>query len=123
MSLKELAKVLVSFNDNPLGYVEFVFPWGKTNSPLEYFEGPRTWQKDYLLELGKEVKKRGFNGKDPVEPIQMSRASGHGIGKDLYTGLNVPTPSGMKLWGELKVGDDVFGPDGLPTKNILLVSP
>lgn len=76
-----LAEDLASFYDNPLGYVYYNFPWKKSGSPLEKHTGPRQWQEDYLIELGEEIKKRKFNGVDPVAPIQMATASGHGIGK------------------------------------------
>lgn len=75
----ELAAEISQFYDDPLGHVLFSYPWGQ--GQLTGFKGPRDWQRDYLLELGQEVRNRGFNGVDAVEPIQFCTASGHGIGK------------------------------------------
>lgn len=77
--LAMLAEDLAKFQHDPISYVLWAFPWGEDS--LRGFNGPRKWQENFLGELGDETKNRGFNGVDPVEPIQMSRASGHGIGK------------------------------------------
>lgn len=77
--MAELANTLAGFYDNPYGYVMWAFPWGE--GQLTPFKGPRAWQKEFLLRWGAEIKSRGFNGKDPVAPIQMATVSGHGIGK------------------------------------------
>lgn len=76
-----LAEQVSEFYGDPLGFVLFAFPWGEKGRPLEGFQGPRKWQWEYLEELGEEVRARGFDGINPVEPIQMARSSGHGIGK------------------------------------------
>lgn len=78
-----LAEDMARFYDDPYGFVMYAFPWNEKN--LVGFYGPRKWQKEYLIKLGKHIKERGFNGIDPVAPIQMSRASGHGIGKSALT--------------------------------------
>jgi hypothetical protein len=78
-----LAEDLARYQHDPLGYVMWAFPWDK--GVLKGFTGPRQWQKEYLEELGEESKKRDFDGVHPVEPIQMSRASGHGVGKSCLT--------------------------------------
>ena len=80
---QQLAVAISQFYDDPLGHVLFSYPWGE--GALEGREGPQAWQIDFLLELGEEVRKRGFNGVDAVEPIQFSTASGHGIGKSALT--------------------------------------
>ena len=90
---KELAETLKHFYADPLGYVMFIFPWD-TDPSIQQVElvdpyasrfnskyGPDKWACEFLDDLGKEIKKRGFNGKDAVDPIRFSTASGHGIGK------------------------------------------
>lgn len=74
-----LAEDISRFYADPLGYVMYAFDWG--NDDLKEFDGPDEWQQDFLKDLGDEIVKRGFNGKDPVEPIRFATASGHGIGK------------------------------------------
>ena len=61
------------------------------------------------------MKARAFNGRDPVAPIRMAVASGHGIGKALSTRTEVPTPRGLRRWGSLAVGDEIFAEDGTAT--------
>jgi len=81
------------FYADPLGYVMYVFPWDSDRSIQQvrlsspYKErfgcewGPDVWACEFLDELGAEIKKRSFNGRDSVAPIRFSTASGHGIGK------------------------------------------
>jgi hypothetical protein len=64
-------------------HVLISYPWG--SGSLEGRVGPDTWQREFLIELGSEVKKRGFDGVTAVDPIQFSTASGHGIGKSCMT--------------------------------------
>jgi hypothetical protein len=40
------------------------------------------------------------------------------VGKSHAKWLRVATPSGFRRWGDLRVGDEVFGSDGSPTKVI-----
>ena len=79
----ELAEFMATFYSNPYGHVMASYPWGE--GQLVGRHGPDKWQKEFLLELGEEVKKRGFNGIDAVLPIQFCTASGHGIGKSCMT--------------------------------------
>lgn len=78
-----LADEMAQFYADPLGWVMFSFDWG--HGSLEGFDGPDVWQTDVLEEIGAEVRTRGFNGVDPVEPIREATASGHGIGKSALT--------------------------------------
>lgn len=77
--LDMLAADLARFYADPLGHVLWAYPWGR--GELKDSTGPRDWQRDYLVELGELVRSRGFDGINPVEPIRMTTASGHGIGK------------------------------------------
>ncbi|MEO1503128.1 MAG: terminase [Pseudomonadota bacterium] len=63
----------------PDEFVLIAFDWG--SGQLENHEGPDQWQRDYLEDLGRQIRERNFNGHDPVEPVQEAVASGHGIGK------------------------------------------
>jgi hypothetical protein len=50
-----------------------------------------------------------------VKCKRIAVASGHGIGKVLSNINKVYTPDGIKLWGDIQVGDLLYGSDGLPT--------
>jgi hypothetical protein len=76
----QLAEFLGKYYSDPLGFVLAAYPWGETG-PLEKETGPDDNQREFLTALGEEVKKRRFEGTDPVAPIQMSESSGHGTGK------------------------------------------
>src|SRR5579883_393290 len=77
---RSLADAVADFYADPLGIVLFAYPWGE-KGPLENEEGPDENQREFLSSLGKEVRKRKFDGATPVMPIQMCEASGHGTGK------------------------------------------
>ena len=88
-----LTERIADFIDDPLGYVMFAFPW-EDNTTIQMVElepkyadryglkyGPDKWACEMLEQLGEEIRDRGFNGKDAVDAIRFSTASGHGIGK------------------------------------------
>jgi hypothetical protein len=77
---EDLAEEVGQFYDDPLGFVEFAFPW-KLDGPLKDHDGPDQWQREYLTWLGQEVQARGFDGVQAVAPIRAAVSSGHGIGK------------------------------------------
>lgn len=77
----ELADFVADFYADPLGFVLAAYPWGEPGGPLSDFDGPDTWQRDFLAWLGGEVAARKFDGVHAVEPIRAAVASGHGIGK------------------------------------------
>ena len=89
-----LTEEFAKLSEDPLGFVLFIFPWDSDPSiqqvplPEKYHKrypnckyGPDLWACEYLERLGKEIKARGFDGRTAKPPIQMSVASGHGIGK------------------------------------------
>ncbi len=110
----QLAEAVAEYYDDPLGFVRFAYPWGEPG-PLEQEIGPDDNQCEFLNSLGAEVKKRKFDGSTPVMPIQMAETSGHGTGKLQPKSAIVETPQGRRVWGEINVGDFVFGANGIPT--------
>lgn len=76
----DLADEIAKFYADPLGFVHFAYPWGEPG-PLANAIGPDDWQTEFLRDLGAEVRKRKFDGRNAVAPIRMAVASGHGIGK------------------------------------------
>jgi len=69
--------------NSPLTFVMMVYPWGKPGTPLEYFEGPRAWQREELERIEQHIKDnqaRMIIGETP-EVYQSATASGRGIGK------------------------------------------
>ena len=88
-----LADLAAEYSDDWLGLVMALFPWDSDPSiqmvklAPEYRErfdceyGPDEWACNYLDTVSKEIKERGFDMKESVDPLQVSVASGHGIGK------------------------------------------
>lgn len=74
-----LADGVADFHYDPYGWVMWAFDWGYGD--LVGFEGPDEWQRDFLLEWGRQLRERKFDGIMPVAPIRFAFASGHGIGK------------------------------------------
>ena len=77
----ELGQAILEVHDDPAGFVALAYPWGEPGTSLERYSGPDDWQKEFLLEFGRQIRERGFNGFDPVAPIRMGAVSGHGVGK------------------------------------------
>ena len=73
---------LARFYDDPLNYVRYIFPWGEG-----MLEGKtiRSWQAEFLTEIGNSVKSNTFDGINAVPPILRAVRSGHGIGKSALT--------------------------------------
>lgn len=76
----ELVEFVGQFYADPLGFVLACYPWGE-DGPLKDYDGPDTWQREFLTWLGEEVRARRFDGVTAVSPIRGAVSSGHGIGK------------------------------------------
>lgn len=85
------------FFDDPLGFVLYAYDWD--NDPaLQVVElaspwdliygskyGPDEWACEFLDEIGRAVRERGFDGTQAVNALRMATSSGHGIGKSAIT--------------------------------------
>ncbi|MDP1748678.1 MAG: terminase, partial [Reyranella sp.] len=69
---KTRARRLDRYRLDPLGFVDWAFPWG--SGPLAGHKGPEKWQADVLGQIGDGLCSR--NG-----PVRIAVASGHGVGK------------------------------------------
>lgn len=76
----KLAEQVEKFKLDPLGFVFWAYPWGEPGE-LEHEDGPDNNQVEFLRSLRNEIQTRNFNGIDPVMPVRMAEASGHGTGK------------------------------------------
>lgn len=108
----ELADDCARYYADPYGWVMWAFDWGY--GELKGRDGPDTWQKDWLQDYGSQIRARAFNGVDPVDPMRFETLSGHGIGKAQPYSLDLDTPHGLRTWGDIRPGDELFGRDGSP---------
>lgn len=127
----DIAEELARGYDDPLRFVLWAFPWGESPElsivplpepwaskyPGSKF-GPDKWACEVLDEIGQQVRANGFDGIHAVKPIRLAVASGHGVGKALSVDTAVPTPVGVRKWGDIREGDLLWGPDGKPTRVI-----
>lgn len=69
---------IAGFEKDPLGYVEYAFPWGSGE-----LEGRSIldWQREYLEDIGRRLRAGDEREGRPEEVIRKAVASGHGIGK------------------------------------------
>ncbi len=76
-----LEEFIADFEDDPLGYAEECFQWGK--DVLKGSTGPRTWQADILGIIGKHLQ----NPVTRYTPLKIAISSGRGIGKSSLIGM------------------------------------
>jgi hypothetical protein len=76
---RQLVDEIGSFAHDPLGFVQFAYPWGEAGTELADATGPRDWQRKLLAELGRRLREGCHLGR--LLPTLMARASGHGVGK------------------------------------------
>jgi len=106
---RELASDIAGLVRDPYGYVMYAFPWGA--GELEGEKGPDVWQREILECVGSGLA-------NVNQALQIAVASGHDIGKAQPKSLIFETPDGMREWGDIKVGDRVFGVNGEITEVI-----
>lgn len=126
-----LADEMAGYWDRPLEFVLECFPWGEPGE-LGLHDGPDTWQRKILTDIGIAVRARGFDGLNAVLPILFAVASGHGIGKstlfawihwwimctrhnakgrvtaNTYTQLETTTWAEVQKWWKLLICRDSF---------------
>jgi hypothetical protein len=121
-TLDELVSFLANYSNDPLAFVQAVFPWGQ--GELENRTGPEPWQADILTRIGV--------GLSPSDAVLEAIASGHGVGKSALVSwiilwsvstaadtrvvvtANTETQLKTKTWAELAkwyrlfIGRDLF---------------
>ena len=69
----KFADFIMSFANDPYGWVLACYPWGEPGQ-LEKYTGPDRWQRRVLKKIGRQLKAGKKN-------IRISVSSGHGVGK------------------------------------------
>jgi hypothetical protein len=83
---EQLLHKLLTFRDDPLGFVLFAFPWNQQNTPLQNHNGPRAWQRKALIQMREHIleNNRKVTQGDAPALMKLARASGRGIGKSAF---------------------------------------
>ncbi|TCV04172.1 homing endonuclease-like protein [Samsonia erythrinae] len=105
---EQLIEDIASFTHDPYSFALYAFPWGEEGTELERHTGPREWQAEAFKDIAEHLK----NPETRHQPLMVARASGHGIGKAQRIDDFIDTPQGRKVWGDISVGDEVFGING-----------
>ena len=86
---QELFSKILSYKYDPVGFIFFVFPWGKVGTPLENFLAPKQWQLIELIKIrnyiraNRDAKQNGGE----LEVLYMAICSGRGIGKSAFLAM------------------------------------
>lgn len=86
-----MKRCLGEFSIDPAAFVTFAFPWGKPNTPLAKFKGPKAWQLEELEKLGLHIRenvRRMQRGEKP-KVYHFAMASGRGVGKSAFVAMIV----------------------------------
>lgn len=92
-----LIEDIAGFTDDPLGFAMYAYPWGEPGTELEKVTGPREWQRDTLATIRDHLQ----NPATRFQPLLISVASGHGIGKSAE--ISMITDWGMSTCEDCKV--------------------
>lgn len=79
----QIVEDIAGLTHDPLGFSLYAYDWG--NGELSGVNGPRQWQGELLQEIGEHLQ----NPATRYQPLLISRASGHGIGKSATMGMVV----------------------------------
>lgn len=85
----ELLSDIMQFENDPLAFTLYAFPWGEPGTALEKFSGPEAWQVE-ILEL---IRDGIIDISEAI--VRISIRSGHGIGKSAMVSILI-------LWAMLK---------------------
>lgn len=89
LGYEDLLADLLQFEDDPLGFAYYAFPWGEPNTALANFTGPEPWQVDILTQVRDGI----IDVSEAI--VRISIRSGHGIGKSALVSILI-------LWAMLK---------------------
>lgn len=86
---EELLADLLRFENDPVGFAYYAFPWGEKGTALEKFSGPEAWQ----IKILEDVRDGIIDISEAI--VRLSIRSGHGIGKSAMVSILI-------LWAMLK---------------------
>ena len=81
---RQLIDDVISYIDDPLGFVLYAFPWGEKNTPLEKYPlGPDQWHIDMFTSMAERISdnREALAHNQDLDPVLDATTSGHGIGK------------------------------------------
>ncbi len=85
----EILTQVLALRDDPVGFVQYAYPWGRPGTPLEHLKEPRRWQLDDFQKLADHTREqvaRHAMGL-PLRMWKEARSSGRGPGKSAKFGM------------------------------------
>ncbi len=85
----EILTQVLALRDDPVGFVQYAYPWGRAGTPLEKLREPRRWQLDDLIALAAHTQEQVFRHEQglPLKMWKEARSSGRGPGKSAKFGM------------------------------------
>lgn len=108
--LRAILELFPFGTDPKYSLVRLQEPWRSRYPNCTY--GLDAWACEVCDRIALRVAEHDFDMVNAVDPIRVAVASGHGPGKGAPLNAWVDTPQGRKRWGDLVVGDYLFGADG-----------
>lgn len=90
--------------NNPYAFAMYAYPWGKAGTPLEHMAGPRSWQKEVMLEIAAYLSDANHKhqNRQPLPPFfREAICSGRGPGKSALVGMLVHWFLSTRLGGSV----------------------
>jgi hypothetical protein len=78
---------LSRYENDPVAFVGYAFPWSEKNTALEKFDGPETWQLRVLCHIRDRLLAGAGRHEAISEAIRTAVASGHGVGKSALVSM------------------------------------
>ena len=80
---------ILALKNDPVGFVQYAYPWQEKGTPFEHLRGPRRWQLDDLQKLADHTQEQVFRFEQglPLKVWREARASGRGPGKSAKFGM------------------------------------
>jgi len=84
-----LFESIMRFKYDPVGFVNYAFPWGEEHKPLAEIKGLRKWQLKEFERIGEYVveNERLKQAGKPMKVLYVSICSGRGIGKSAFLSM------------------------------------
>jgi hypothetical protein len=79
----EILTQVLTFRADPWGFVNWCYPWNEEGTPLAGVSGPRDWQREELIAIGKHVQEQEFAKENglPLKVWRSAYSAGRGPGK------------------------------------------
>jgi len=85
----EIMAQVLSFRNDPVGFVHYAYPWGRPNTVFEKLRGPRRWQLEELEAIAEHIQNQEFAYANdlPLQIWKSEYSSGRGPGKTAVFGM------------------------------------